>query len=53
MNKYGQTLRQAGVSVPDLPNKLFFSIREVSVDLRGGTAMFYATGRRNFIISSR
>ncbi len=30
MNKYGQTLRQAGVSVPDLPNKLFFSIREVS-----------------------
>ncbi|MFQ5355948.1 MAG: MerR family transcriptional regulator, partial [Mariprofundaceae bacterium] len=30
MNKHGQALREAGVSVPDLPNKLFFSIREVS-----------------------
>jgi len=25
-----QALRQAGIDVPDLPNKLFFSIREVS-----------------------
>jgi DNA-binding transcriptional MerR regulator len=30
MDKHGRALRQAGVSVPELPNKLFFSIREVS-----------------------
>jgi len=30
MNVQVQTLRNAGVTVPDLPDKLFFSIREVS-----------------------
>jgi len=30
VNVQSQTLRQAGIAIPDLPDKLFFSIREVS-----------------------